>query len=375
MTERDRREAAAIEKRRAREEERKKRIFNPRARLIGIDADVLKNQIEEKKQRELEEQRINRLFEEQLYKSDAIAFAYQQKEKEERIRLQQEINNYRKNYQRPEDRREFDLNDPNLIKKSLPCRIRDDDPRLGPSSAQKFEGEDIASQERSKVQHEEIRAWLGQQMREKEKAEKDRRDAEEAYKAAVMARDQRALELDEMEKDCRKRLEEACLKFNKALANEKQCQKQKLDHQTINDNMAEICNAMTSDMLTENPEVAQSNLGLGRKIGSLYKGMSEEQKKQIRMEQLAQIEEIKRKKKMEERMNQEVNDYTNGIQKTIYLMDRELEARQREINKRLAEENRRIADEQSSRKKFLNNIVYANVPTEAFFDQFNRSTR
>lgn len=36
MTERDRREAAKINKRRAAEEERKNRIFNPRARLIGV---------------------------------------------------------------------------------------------------------------------------------------------------------------------------------------------------------------------------------------------------------------------------------------------------------------------------------------------------
>lgn len=36
MTEKDRREAAAIERRRALEEERKKRIFNPHSRLIGV---------------------------------------------------------------------------------------------------------------------------------------------------------------------------------------------------------------------------------------------------------------------------------------------------------------------------------------------------
>ncbi|XP_074038232.1 RIB43A-like with coiled-coils protein 2 isoform X2 [Leptinotarsa decemlineata] len=343
--------------------------------LLEVDAENLKNQIEEKRREELEQQKINRLFEEQLTKSDAIAVALEQKEREERIKLQQEINNYRKNYQKPEDRREFDLNDPNFMKKALPCRIRDDDPRLGPSSAQKFEGEDLSSDQRAKIQHEEIRAWLDQQMREKEKAEKDRKDAEDAYKAALIARDQRSLELEAMERECRKKLQAACLKFNKALAEEKLCQKQKLEHQTRNDNLAEICNAMTSDMLTENPEVAQSNLGLGRKIGFLYKGMTEEQKKQIRREQLAQIEEIKKKKELEERMNEEMDDYTNGIQKTIYLMDRELESKQRQRNKQLAEENKRMADEQNNHKKFLDKIVYSNVPTEAFYDQFNRSTR
>lgn len=36
MTDKDRKEAAMIERRRALEEERKKRIFNPRARLFGV---------------------------------------------------------------------------------------------------------------------------------------------------------------------------------------------------------------------------------------------------------------------------------------------------------------------------------------------------
>lgn len=42
-------------------------------------------------------------------------------------------------YQKPEDRREFDLNDPQRFKKLLPARLHDEDPRLGPSSAQKYE--------------------------------------------------------------------------------------------------------------------------------------------------------------------------------------------------------------------------------------------
>lgn len=39
MTDKDRKEAAMIERRRALEEERKRRIFNPRARLFGVRID------------------------------------------------------------------------------------------------------------------------------------------------------------------------------------------------------------------------------------------------------------------------------------------------------------------------------------------------
>lgn len=53
-------------------------------------------------------------------------------------------------------------------------------------------------------------------MEEREAAEKEQKAAEEAYRAAVIARDSRAIELDQMEKLCRKRLDIACARFNQA---------------------------------------------------------------------------------------------------------------------------------------------------------------
>lgn len=67
-------------------------------------------------------------------------------------------------------------------------------------------------------------------------------------------------------------------------------QKLKREH---DDCLAEMYNFMTSDLLTENPDVAQSNLGPNRKIGYMYKGMTEEEKQNVRDVQLTQIEEAK----------------------------------------------------------------------------------
>ncbi|KAH0999960.1 hypothetical protein HUJ04_008193 [Dendroctonus ponderosae] len=316
MTEKDRREAAYIERRRIQEEERKKRLFNPRQRLIGIDTQALQAQIEEKKKKELEVKRNDSIFENELKKADQIAITLEQKQREEQKKLQKEIETFRKNFQKPEDRREFDLNDPNGIKKQLPCRLHDDDPRLGPSSAQKFEGEDLSNEERLKLQKVQIKAWLGQQLIEREQAEKERKMAEDAYK-----------------------------------------------------------------------DVSQSNMGPGKKIAYLYKGMSEEEKLQIRREQISQIEEarskmllmylymFKKKKEMEARMQREFEAYINGTQQTIHLMDLELKRKHREELKKIADENLRLAEEQKSRKKFLNTIVYVNRATEDYFDQFNKSSR
>ncbi|KAL1509678.1 hypothetical protein ABEB36_004383 [Hypothenemus hampei] len=375
MTEKDRREAAYIERRRIQEEERKKRLFNPRARLIGIDTEALKAQIDEKRKQELEQKRIDEIFEDHLRKADQIAVALEQKQHEEQRKLKREINEFRLNYQKPQDRREFDLNDPNGIKKQLPCRLHDDDPRLGPSSAQKFEGEDLISEQRLKLQKEQSKAWLDQQLIEKEQAERERKMAEDAYKAAVIARDKRALELDSIEKECRKKLEEATNKYNLALAEEKCKINTTKRQQTFEDNTAEIYNTLTSDLLTENPDVSQSNMGPGKKIAYLYKGMSDEEKIQIRKQQLAQAEEAKKKRELELRMQREYDDYINGTQKSLHLINLELERKLRDERKKIAEENLRLAEEQRSRKKFFNEIVYSNRATEKYFDQFNKTSR
>lgn len=73
------------------------------------------------------------------------------------------------------------------------------------------------NEDRQRMQKEQTKAWLCQQIQERQAAEKERKDAEEAYKAAVIARDSRAIELDQMEKECRKRLELACARYNQAL--------------------------------------------------------------------------------------------------------------------------------------------------------------
>lgn len=57
---------------------------------------------------------------------------------QERQRIADEINKFRVAYQKKEDRREFDLYDPDFFKKLIPARLHDDDPRCGPASAQKF---------------------------------------------------------------------------------------------------------------------------------------------------------------------------------------------------------------------------------------------
>ena len=58
---------------------------------------------------------------------------------QERRKINKEIDSFRRFHQRAEDRRDYDLYDPEALKKSLPTRVDDngDDPNLGAASAQK----------------------------------------------------------------------------------------------------------------------------------------------------------------------------------------------------------------------------------------------
>ena len=58
----DYKEAAAIERRRNMEEQRKSRIFNAKVRTIGIDLQAVDQQIHDRKQMELRERQRDEAF-------------------------------------------------------------------------------------------------------------------------------------------------------------------------------------------------------------------------------------------------------------------------------------------------------------------------
>lgn len=61
----------------------------------------------------------------------------------------------------------------------------------------------------------------------------------------------------------------------------------------MEDKQAEIYNAITSDLLTENPNLRASNLGPGRICGTYYRGLTDQERQQIQETNLRIIEENK----------------------------------------------------------------------------------
>ncbi|XP_045778627.1 RIB43A-like with coiled-coils protein 2 [Maniola jurtina] len=370
----DRKEAQNRERRRQCELERRSRIFNARNRKIGVDLPFLERQVAEKRAEREEQERKNLAFAQQMIKDSNLAVVLGAREKEERRRIGVEIDEYRQRYQRKEDSREYDLNNPDVLKMQLPPRASDGEP-VGLSSAQKFEGEDLEYEERKKIMAAQKNAWLEQQVQERKAAQEERRQAEAAYMMAIKARDARAGELDKLERECRYRLGQANLRYNEALAAEKKQLEQIIKEQEEADNTAEMYNNLTSDMLTENPDVAKSALGKNRAIGFMYKGMNQEELKKFYAAQKEQMAAAKAKREEQDRMEAEWQALAKSIQNEVARLDIQDNRKRRELARQLMEENQLLALQQKEKEKYFREVVYNNTPTDEYYAQFNTTTR
>jgi hypothetical protein len=81
-------------------------------------------------------------------RNDLIASMLEKRQNEDLRSLARAENEFRSLHQQPSQRREWDLYDPDRLKKDKPARVHDDDPRCGISSMQKFDGEDLNSKVR-----------------------------------------------------------------------------------------------------------------------------------------------------------------------------------------------------------------------------------
>ncbi|XP_069141475.1 RIB43A-like with coiled-coils protein 2 [Argopecten irradians] len=371
----DYKEAAAIERRKLMEEQRKSRIFNAKTRTIGVDVQAIEQQNLDKKQQEEYERNRDRAFASDAVRNDKISMMLEQRQNQDVRELNKAVNEFRSLHQQPASRREFDLYDPDYLKKDKPARVSDDDPRCGISSLQKFEGEDLNNKARRNYQQEQLREWSTQQSEEKAQAKRNMDQANRLYELKMRELDQRAMDLAKSEEECRKAINMAVKDYNQALDRERSEKERLQKQQEHDDNMTEIANHIFGDVLTENPSVAQSAFGPHRVITDRWKGMSPQQLEHIRNLQDLQRAEKNRQEQEEELRNKEWERQQMANARAAMLLEREMERKRRELDREQAEENRRLASEQTSHKEFLNKEVYTNPPTAAYFTQFNTTTR
>jgi len=371
----DTREANAIARRRNCEEQRKSRIFDAQTRQIGVDTAGLSTQIEEKRLRNQIENERKKAYDAEMVKNSQICTLLDTRQQNDTMRQNVELNKFRAEQQTAASRREFDLYDPESKKKDQPARVSDDDPRCQVSGLQLFQGEDLSAKERKKLQQEQMREWIKQQLSEKNREKEASMHAETLYQRKMMQLDQRAVLLAKEEDECRRNLNVATKSYNAALDAERKA-KEAIDKQKeLDDNFTELSNQVYGDTLTENPGVAQSSFGGHRVITDRWKGMSDEQKVEIMRIREEQQAEKQRKTEEEKELQKEYERSQLLQANAAILMEREMNRKAAEIEKKIAEENMRLQKEQKDTLTKLTKEVYTNPPTDAYFTQFNTGTR
>uniref|UniRef100_A0A8D0LBV2 RIB43A domain with coiled-coils 2 n=1 Tax=Sphenodon punctatus TaxID=8508 RepID=A0A8D0LBV2_SPHPU len=311
----------------------------------------------------------------EMKQNDKIICMVEERQKKDIKNLNKAISEFQQDFQLPETRREFDLSDPQALKKDTPARLADNDPRCTISGLQKFLGEDLNHEPRIHFQKEQSREWFLQQQKDSKNALADQKFAEDLYDRNRMELDQRAMELHMIDEEIRRAVCVSTKEFNKAQAAEFAERKKLEKHQEEEDNVAEISNLLKGDLLSENPQQATSSFGPHRVITDRWKGMSQDQLMEIRYRQQQQVLEKMRLEEEEHQRNAEWDRQRIQAARAELLYERHQQRLNRELHRALDNTNAQLSQEQKSKKTYLQEEVYINFPTGQYYTQFNTTSR
>ncbi|XP_052450710.1 RIB43A-like with coiled-coils protein 1 [Carassius gibelio] len=367
----------AVERRRAAEAERKKRIFNSRARVIGVDLRTLHKQREEKQERlEMDKQRD---LAHDLLRLSLDESAMQQKKEEEELRreLAQNLAQYRAIHQRAEDSRDADVN---YVRQAAPdASISVSDSSLGPASMQVFLGEGMNENEKKRAQMEMNERNLRAQKEEREKQEREQKNRELLTGRELVEKDLRAVQLNALEEECKRAAHIALSHYNQAQAEERMAREQQERLRREGEELAEMQYMVTSDLLTERPEAAkrktESSAEGPRVLADRWKGMTPQEISEIHRKREEQLLEKERLREME-RQRDVAWDYhlTEQARQQEREKNRDKEL-QRERRIQHDKYNQQLAREQQAHQQYLDKQLYTNRPTVHYFTQFGTSSR
>jgi len=364
----------AISRRRKMEEERKKRFFNSKLRTMGIDVQKLEEQIKKKNEMKEIEKLRDKAFDNSLIQMGQVRELMEQKRKQIYKMQCQDIDDYRKNQQKFEYRREFDLNDPKRLLKDKPARIGDDDPRKSVSGCQFFGGEDLTEKDRIKRQKEQMRVWALEQMAEKAERRRKEIEDEKNFEEFRLRCSAECRKLQEEEKRIRNLQATETVEYNKRLAELKRFKEYNKKIEDERQNMRQIDYQLNSKnyILKEENKI---NPFTNKIRMDSYKGMSSKEIQDILDYQKLQRQENQRKREIE--LENESRWYLRSAVNNMAsdLLSKEQERQKKELDMKIARENQEQAIADKQRREFYDKVLYTNVPTDAFYDQFNTTSR
>ncbi|KAL0589089.1 RIB43A-like with coiled-coils protein 1 [Plecturocebus cupreus] len=275
-----------------------------------------------------------------------------EKEEAERTRrLAKKVQDFREQKQQLKNGRDFSLWDPEQVWKGLPTYLSYNNTYHGPSRLQYFSGEDLDRATHLRMQQRQFTYDLERQQQEQQPAKVDADCANALSDQLRLAMDAQATHLARLEESCRVAMMCAMANANKAQA-AAQAGRQRCEHRREQKaNLAEIKNQSTSDLLTENPQVAQHRTAPHQVLPYCWKGLTPVQRAAIRKEQEVQRFEKEAQRQAEKALDTEWKSQIMSAAEAVLEL------------------------EEQERQDYLTSVIYTNQPTAQYHQQFNTSSR
>lgn len=349
--------------------DRKSTILDPRKRKLGLDLNAIQQQIEEKKQREAREKAREDAFDHFTLEQQKLLLQRQEQERLARKQMAQEDDRVRMSQQRGEQSREFDIwrKDYKLI--DHPMRQGDNDPNLGISAGQIFQGEDLQKNERLRQQALQREEWNKEQMREKQARMRQEEANNLRNQLIELETQKRLVQLEQQTEAANSQIRQQIAHDNLAMLEEKK-RKEREDHeheQTMNDaQLRENANTRTiTEYMAGRNDAPQE-----------YRGMTVEEQKRIIDEQSRQMEEKERLRQEEKQKEEEWNQYMEYLKAQGDLQEAQFLRKKQEEQRQLYQTHLEQEREFKERQKHMNNDVYGiNIPSDHYYNQWGKEIR
>jgi hypothetical protein len=350
--------------------ERRARIFDAKRRMIGVDKEALDAQVAEKNAQKEQKRQMDRMANHGMKEIDRQLKLIESEK--QRQRREHEVSCKEQSLQTLnfESRREYDLNDPKHLRKGVPARVGDADERCGPSSMQRFSGEDLMKEERVRQQRAAMVSTIEQQ--KFEKAMFARMTADSGAGASEVEEITKLRnEIEGNEVALRKELQRKQYEDNLAQANENIERKNAIMRANMDANDRELSfHAAENKLLNENAPSHFNN----RVIRDAYKGSTRDERIKVAAEQRQQREEDRARKgsdKFDEQFYAQTGEMTR---KQLVGMERDKARRRREMQEQIRDDNLKMQEEQRANTKHMSKM-YKNAFSPEFFEQFGTGCR
>merc|ERR1719401_1287219 len=270
-----------------------------------------------------------------------------------------------------EQRREYDLNDPHHLRKAPPIRCGDDDPRMGPASMQKFNGEDLLLEERQAQQKQYMRTVLEGQMFEKRMIDTEHDGDDKAWQEEVGKITQLRNEIEEKEHAMRGQLRKAQQQENLQRADVRAQQRMEEIEHNSKQNAAELEFHSKDTFLNEN---AGHFLEGGRIRRDAYKGSTREERVEVAAALSAQASQKEAGKDALLREEKLFAREQERTRKQLIMLEQQKFRMRRAQAESISKDNKKVDEDHKANLKQIDES-YKNYFSPEFFTQFGSSAR